>query len=388
MAEVKQHPAVPKKKIRPVARAARLAIRHRLIMLSFILLVVAPASLVAWYLHYRAAEQFSSTAGFLVRSEDTGVGAGLISGLSAFTGSTSTGSDPNVLYEYIRSQQMVEELDREMDLRSLFRKPQNDPVFAFSEEGSIEDLVKYWKSMVDVNFDSGTQLIEVQVRAFSPDDAKLIATHIIENARRLVNDLSAAARNDSMRYALEDLTRAEERLAKARQELSAYRQQTRIVDPASVVSAQSGLLTTLNQQLVETTIQLDVLSQQDVSDPRTTALQKRIEVIEQRIKEEREKLGQFSESPDEFVQVLAHYEELATNMEFAEKAYVGALTALDIARANSERASRYLAVYIQPTLAERALFPQSDLILGLTVFFLLLGWFLLVLIAYSVKDRR
>ncbi len=47
----------------------------------------------------------------------------------------------------------------------------------------------------------------------------------------------------------------------------------------------------------------------------------------------------------------------------------------------------YLANFIQPTLAQRAQYPQSTLIISLTFFFALMFWAVMALVYYSLRDR-
>ena len=47
-----------------------------------------------------------------------------------------------------------------------------------------------------------------------------------------------------------------------------------------------------------------------------------------------------------------------------------------------------LATHVQPTLAERAEYPQRLLVLGLSGLFLVLLWAILVLTGYALRDRR
>ncbi|MEL7087752.1 MAG: sugar transporter, partial [Planctomycetota bacterium] len=61
--------------------------------------------------------------------------------------------------------------------------------------------------------------------------------------------------------------------------------------------------------------------------------------------------------------------------------------AMDLARDDVIRQSRYLATYIRPTLAETAQYPQRDVILGLVTLFALLSWAVGCLIFYSIRDR-
>ena len=85
--------------------------------------------------------------------------------------------------------------------------------------------------------------------------------------------------------------------------------------------------------------------------------------------------------------LMAEYENLTVDLEFAEQSYRTALAALDGAIASSTRDSLYLATYIRPTLAEKSEYPRRVAIFGLAALFLGLGWAILSLIAYSLRDR-
>jgi capsular polysaccharide transport system permease protein len=56
--------------------------------------------------------------------------------------------------------------------------------------------------------------------------------------------------------------------------------------------------------------------------------------------------------------------------------------------AQANRQSRYLAAYIQPTIAEKSEYPQHGLIVGLVSLFTFLTWSILALVYYSLRDRR
>jgi capsular polysaccharide transport system permease protein len=86
--------------------------------------------------------------------------------------------------------------------------------------------------------------------------------------------------------------------------------------------------------------------------------------------------------------LVGEYERLVVDREFAEKAYVSALSTFDAAQAEARRQSRYLAAYTRPTLAERSLYPQRGLLTLLVAVFAFLTWAIVVLVYYSVRDRR
>ncbi|QBF34253.1 sugar transporter [Thalassococcus sp. S3] len=372
-----------------VAGPARTRGRHWGIILSFLLLVFAPATATGVYLYGWAADQYASKMGFSVRREDAGSAMELFGGITDLSGSSST--DTDILYEYIQSQELVRAIDTRLDLRTIYSKPENDPVFSFDPEEAIEDLVDYWGRMVRIFYDASTGLIELRVHAFTPQDSQDIAQAIFDESSAMINQISAIAREDTIRYAREELDVAVERLKQARERITEFRSRTQIVDPSADVQGQVGLLNTLQQQLAEALIELDLISETARSgDPRIGQAERRIDVIQKRISEERQKFGVGGEGPggEDYATLVAEFERLTVDREFAEQAYTAALSAYDAALAEARRKSRYLAAYVRPTLAETAEYPEREILLGLTTAFLLMAWAILILIYYSIRDRR
>ena len=82
------------------------------------------------------------------------------------------------------------------------------------------------------------------------------------------------------------------------------------------------------------------------------------------------------------------YEELMVEREFAENTYVSALASFEQAQVEARRQTRFLSPHIHPTLSVEPQYPQRAL-LSLGVFVLLtVGWAVLALIVYNVRDRR
>ena len=376
---------------RPPARPARGRRRHAGIALSFLIIVLAPVAITAWYLYERAADQYASTLGFTVRSEDVSSAIDLLGGLGSTFGGGGGGHDSDILYEFIRSQELVGIIDEDLDLRAMFsRHRDQDPILSFNPDGTIEDLTNYWQRMVRVSYDTGSGLIELRVLAFDPQEAKTIAERIYAESTTMINALSAIARADATRYAQEDLELALERLKRAREALTAFRLQNEIVDLSADIQGQMGLLTTLQTQQASALIEYQLISETARDgDPRLEAARRRLEVIEAQIAEERRKFGTGGSGPggQEYAKVIAEFERLTVDREFAETAYAATLSAFDAARAEANRQSRYLAAYIRPTLAERPEFPQRGLLVALAALFSFMAWSILTLIYYALRDR-
>ncbi len=376
--------------IRPVAGQARMKRRHWGLVASFLAVVLLPVSAAAIYMWGFAEDQYASTTGFTVRQEEGGSASALMGGLADFVGA-GTGSNAEVLYEFIQSQDIVNKIAERVDLIGHYS--QNwpaDPAFSIWPGATIEDLVWYWKRMVRVSFDQSTGLIEVQVRAFDGATAQRIAKAIIAASQEMINNLNETARRDSLRYAERDLAEAVERLKSAREALTAFRVRTQIVDPEADIQGRMVVLNNLQQQLAQALVDYDLLLlSTDAGDPRRQQAERRISVIRERIREERKSFSTDSvtASGQDYPTLMAEYESLRVDREFAEQTYRAALTALEAARSNAARQSLYLATYIQPTAPQEAEYPNRFMLVGLVALFALMAWAIMALIYYSLRDR-
>lgn len=383
-------PAAPP--LRPAAKPAQPRRRHWVILGSFLLLVLLPSLVWAWYLWARASDQYVSTVGFSVRKEQGGAAIDLLGGLSAFGGGGGSASDTDILYEYIRSQDMVEKIDSELDLRPrLSRDWPHDFVFAFNPSGHIEDLTKYWRRQVNVVYDNTTGLITLNVSAFTPQDAQQIAEAVFKESSDKINQLSTIARDDSTRLAEAELKKTRQELTETRQAMTAFRMRSQIVDPTADLTSQMGVLSGLQGRLAEQLVAHDLLiDNAKPTDHRVVQSQQKIDALRKLIEAERAKFGSSSSGPagESYSQLMAEYEKLAVDREFAEGAYRSARIAYESATAEAQRQARYLAAHIQPKVAQSSTEPNRIWLLCVVVGLLLIGWSILVLIYYSIRDRR
>ena len=370
-----------------LAAPARVRKRHVLLMASFLLWVLLPAFGSAVYLYQIAEDQYASYVGFAVRKEETGSAVEILGGITELTGSSS--SDTDRLYKFITARQMIRAVDAELNLENIYHR-EDDPVFGLKKGASQEELERYWSRMVKVFYDRNSGLIELRITAFQPSDAQNVARVIVDQSTHMINDLSAIARKDTTRYASEELNHSIERLKGARKALNTFRARTQIIDPLADTEGRMSLLNSLQGQLASTLIELDLLRQTaQEDDPRILQEERRVQVIQERIREERRKFGSNGTSQDDtYSKLVGEYEALAVDLEFAEKSYLSALATYDAALAEAQRQSRYLATYTQPTLAEDPEYPQRFILFLLIAGGCLLSWSIATLIYYSVRDRR
>lgn len=384
-------PPPPPIPVRPAVSAAKPQKRHWLLLASFIALVIVPTILWAAYLWTRATDQYVSTLAFSVRQEDSQPSMDLLGGLAAFGGMSSGASDTDILYQYILSPDMVENVDKRLNLSAAFsREWPNDFIFAYNPDGSIEDLTDYWERQVKVYYDSSTGLITLNVSAFTPEGAQQIAQAILEESTDKINELSSVAREDSMRLSRSELEKARTELTEARQNMTSFRMRTQIVDPQADLAGQMGVLTQLQSQLAEQLLQLDMLMENaQPSDNRVLQAQQKEAALRKLIASERDKFGREGHGPagESYAQLVAEYEKLAVDREFAEGAYRSARANYELALVDAQRQSRYLAAHITPRIPQSSTEPRRLQLLAMVAGLLLIAWSIMSLIYYSVRDR-
>lgn len=399
----KPAPDAPKKKkgppkakhvVQPVAPAARMRRRHWGLLLSLGFLVIAPLVVVAWYLWMQAEDQYASLVGFTVNSEEGGAATDLIGGvLGNIGGGGGQQKNTDILYEFIQSQDLVNRIQERFDIRAAYSEHHGtDPFFSINPDASAEDLLSYWERVISVSYDQSSGLIEMRVQSFDPQLAQDIATAILEESQQLINTMNKQAREDTIQYARVDLEDALERLKSSREALTLFRTRTQIVDPQSDLEGRLGVVANLQQQLAQALIEQDLLLEQtSADDPRLVQARRKIDVIRLRIDQERENVssgGASSAGDDSYPRLLAEYEGLQVDQEFAEQSYRAALTAVDIARTNASRQTRYLVPYITPTYPQTAQYPRRALTMGLATLFLMLFWSIIALVYYSIRDSK
>jgi capsular polysaccharide transport system permease protein len=378
-----------------VAALAKPKRRHRLTLLSFLLAVVLPSVATVTYLYGVAADQYASRLAFSVRGAESAPPVELLGAISTSLGGSTSATDAQIVYEFIRSQQMVEAALERLPLREIYNGAASDPVFRLGEDRSIEDLVDYWRWMTDVAVDPGSGILHVEARAFDPESARAIVGVVLDESTRVVNDLSTKARLDAIAVAQAVLTQSENRLREVRRALRAFRDIEQELDPTENARASLDLVATLEADLARTEVDLSSeIALVGRNSPRIAVLRQRIASLRERIEAERMRMGagggRAADAPAgrAYADLVAEYEDLVVDRQFAENAYVSSLASYEQAQVEARRQIRYLSPHVQPTLSVEAQYPQRLMLsLGVTGA-LLVAWAVMLLIVYNIRDHR
>lgn len=359
--------------------------------ISFGLFVLLPALAGALFYLFLASDRYAAQAGFTVRGFESGGGVDMIGAFTGLAGSGSTTSDSYIVLEYLESRDVVEALQRDFDLQSVFGGPDKDWLHRLGTDPSAEDLLAYWQRRIATTFDATSGIITIEVEAFSPSAARDLADAVLGHTRRLVNRLSEDARADTLRFATHEVGRAEDRLRTALEAMRAFREREQSLDPSASAVVQIELLAELERELLAVRSRMAAFGDRINTDtPAMVSMRRQAETLEIQIAEKMATISAsrtLADAPGALSGQLAAFEALEIEKTFAQQAYASALSSLEQARADADSQQRYLAVYTHPAVPQDAAYPRRILNAFLIGGAALCFWVISVLIVYAVRDH-
>ena len=363
-------------------------------LISLILAVVIPAFMAILYLAFIASDQYVAEARFAVRTSqiDGGGGDKLLSMLGSGLGSSMpalAGQDPYIVTGYIHSRAIVDDLSQQLDLRAIFTRPGSDFWARLKRNASIEDLVDYWNGMVTTYVDGPSGIVTVAARAFRQEDALALSQAIIAASEKLVNEVSARARNDAMRRAEGEVRRNEEQVRIALLDLRKYRDSEGFIDPVSSATSTSKLLLGMMADKIKLQNDLFVATKaMSQNAPTVQTLKTRSESLDKQIETMKAGLAGNTVEGRTISNALVKFEELELKRTFAEKLYTMAQDGLERARLRAEQQNLYISVFVPPSLPQEARYPERLAFSFIIPIGLLILWGIFALIAAAVEDHR
>lgn len=367
--------------------------RRRRLLFSLIVFVLFPSLAATVYYSLIASKQYAVEVRFAVRGIDSAAASSELLGM--FTGAATSGStltDAYILVDYIHSKEILLRISEVMDIQKPFSGSNADMLASFWWPGAaVEVFLEYWKKMVRTTLDSASRIVTVEVRAFDPDDALKIAQTIVLLSERLVNELSERARKDAVLIASQEVARMEDRLRRSNEPLRAFRDQRQDIDPAQTAQANLQRLSSIQTQINEARARLVTQRSYMTADaPPVLHTINQIKALEEQIKSEREKLGTgaaASKGNATLSGAVDDYQGLLLEQEFAQKAYVSALSSLERARITADQQQRYLGTFVPPRKPESAVYPRRVMSIVIFIVLNMIIWAIGVLAVYAIRDH-
>ena len=351
------------------------------------LAVIAPTLVVSAYYAFVAAPIYVSEASFVVRMAAP-PSSNVFGSLLQNSGITRSQDDTFSVQEYIRSRQALKELASKLPVRAIFGSPQADWLTRFPrfwENNSEEELYGYYSDRVSVIHNDTTGITVLRTTAFHAQDAADLNTTLLVLGGDLLERLNDRARGDAVRFADNEVQEAQQRVIDAQRNITDFRNKELMIDPNASSMSMIDLISNLTSALANTRARLAETRKTAPDSNSIPFLTSQIAALEQQIENERAKMVGSDKS---VAPRIADYESLVLMREFANKALVAALDALEAARADARRQQLYLEVVVPPQMPDEAEMPYA--LKNIAIVFLslslayLLGWLMLT----AIKDHE
>jgi capsular polysaccharide transport system permease protein len=375
----------------------RRVLRRRWRLASLALAVLLPTAMAGAYLYCYASDQFVTEFRFSVRHEAPLRMDGTAS--ASLTASPGTGgvsplaviTDSQIVIQYLKSRQVIDDIVAAgVDLDAIYADA--DVLAQLRPGGSVEERQRYWKRMVDPFFDMTTGIVSVEVRAFTPADAQLVAATALRLAEKLVNGISNRAHDDVLAYATREVAESETKLQTAQTTIAAYRNQHAVLFPEMQATADTLLEGKVQENLIEAQTAYNAQRARGVSSDaiQMGILNNRIVAMETALRAVHDRLAQSNPGtvPDaSLASVLSEYGVLHLREEIAAKVYERALIALQDARNAASQQGVYLAAFVHPGLPQESMYPIRWRVMLETALLSFVGWCLLQLLYHGIRDH-
>ncbi|MFE0838839.1 ABC transporter permease [Achromobacter insolitus] len=337
----------------------------------FIYVVLVPMLLMGIYYGFLSLDRYVSTAKMVVRQPHEAAGINVPS-LALLMGSANPTSREETLFmqDFIQSIDMMNYLRQKLNWVEAYSDQVTDPLFYLSKEAPSEDLLKFYRRIVQTHFDEFTGLLEVEVQTPTPALSKAMLDEILTESERFVNELSHKIARDHLSFAERELGTARRNYIEKRDVLIAFQGANNLLDAKSSAISRAATLAGLEDSLTKERAHMKALrSTLDAQAPQVRQQQVKIRAIEQQLAAEKKEL--ISSVGGEQLNVIAsEYQNLTVDAGIAEESYKLAVTALENARIEASKKIRSLVTVVRPAIAERALYP--DRLYNLATLFVLL----------------
>ena len=368
---------------------ANLVRRFGLIKLAwFVVAVVAPTTAAAIYYYGIAANQYVSEFRCVVQSAEDQSSSASGGGFHAAGSSSRSALESNVVVQYIRSAEIVRQLERQIGLRALYSSNKVDFLSRLDPKASDEELLDYWNSKIEPFYDMTTGTVSVKLKAFSAQEAQLIAFQVIHLSQALVNAMSEQARRDAVKVDEEDVKNAADQLHKISEQILAFRNQQQMIDPKKEADSNLSLLSTLRQQLALARADLETYGTASEA-PGAKVLRNRIAALQQQLAAASAPVANPAgqQNRTALSSSVGGFEDLDIKRQVAEKYYEAALSALEKAKHDADSQMTYLAVFVEPNLPQSSTYPRRATSVTLTLFAGLGLWVFGIIIVHSIREH-
>lgn len=333
-----------------------------------------------------ATDMYVSEAKVAVRSAKSGISS---TGLTALLSSpvlSSGGQDSQVVMDYSTSLDIVDELIQRVDFVGHFSNNNVDILSRLDADATRYDILDYYQKRVNIQRDVSSDVLTVEVRAFTPEMSQELARLIIELNENLVNDMSLRIEQDAVASAREEVDRAVTHLRKTAQDINQFQTANDSVSPRDESIALFGRVSAIESRLSETRAELsETLAYMRDDSADAVVLKNRIVALERQLQLEKGRVSGTGEN--DLGSLVENFQPLLLEQEIAQQGYAASLASFEAARMDAQRKKQYLITFVSPSLPDSSTEPRRLIKIITVMVYSFLAYLIFGLLWSALKDH-
>ena len=334
-------------------------------------LVLFASLLVVGYYAVVASPRYATATLFVVK--EAGNNEAALMGIAAL-GSTSTAMrDALIIKEYIESREMAVSLDNEIGLKAHYQNDKWDTLSRLNDSATVEDYVEFYKSHISVRHDELSDIVHIEVQAFTPEYSLLLGQTLLEKSEQFINSLGDKMAKEQLAYAQKEVERLYTNMKNQQQQLVHFQNNNELYNPEQQGSAMLAAIGNLQANIISAQAKLKemiAVMRDDAAEVKSQRIL--IKSLQQQLNEEQNKLT--SDDQKSLNQITANFQEIKLNTELATGLYQAGLSSMEVVRADAYRKLKHLLIVQQPAQPETDQYPRR--------IYSIMTWFVSLLLVY------
>lgn len=317
---------------------------------KYIIRGVLALGLITTIYWFVAADRYVSQAVVLIQNTDNSVPsldfASMLTG-----GSVANKTDQLMLLEHLQSVDMLEKLDKVLDLRSHYNSSWDIVSRMWFRDYSLEWFHRHYLNRTEIVFDDFAGVLRISAQAYDAETAHAICAMLVQEGESYMNELSHSLARAQVEFLEKQVTSSYDNVLKASKILLNFQNKHKLLSPESTVASFYEIIGRLEGQRTELQTQLAALPRKlDKNHPTKKSLQQQIQAVEKQIVEENAKLA--SSTGHTLNNLVEEQKRLQLELTFATDIYKTALVGLEKGRMDAARTIKLVSVLQAPHIPQ------------------------------------
>ena len=298
-----------------------------------------------------ATDRYVSNASIIIQNTDQASG-GMDLPLMIGGGGAFSYRDQMLLQSHLLSVDMLQKLDKVLDLRSHYSDSSRDLASRmWFQDASIEWFHRHYLGRVSIYFDPTEGVLHISSQAYTAKMAQDITRMLVSEGEKYMNELSHELARTQVAFLEGQVEKAQNQMREANEELIAFQNRKGLLSAKATVENIHTLIGKLEQQRTGLQTQMDALPRAiDRNHPTRVSLSRSIQAVEKQIGDEQAKLA--SAEGSALNTLVEEEQRLELEAKFKQDVYKSALLALETGRMDAARTLKRVSIIQSPTMPE------------------------------------